>query len=50
MTPYEIYVDSGKLTEEEFYFFDEMVPYGEHGVHTIESIELLIVAEERSLL
>lgn len=31
-------------------FFDSFVPYGECGIHTIESISLLTVTEETKLL
>lgn len=33
-----------------FDIFQEMVPYGEYGVHTIVSIKLLIITEEIELL
>ena len=49
--------DLGQLSAEDFYkdidnfdVFDEFVPYGENGIHTIESIDILIVAEEIKLL
>lgn len=36
----------GKLTEEDMYWFDNFVPYGEHGVHTIEwVIEYTVIAK-----
>jgi len=44
-------------TAEKFYgslpnfdFFDNLVPHGEYGVHTIESIEVLVVQKEIKLL
>lgn len=49
-SPKELYVDSGKITEEEYDFFSDITPHGEYGIHTIESIELLTVTEERELL
>ena len=47
--PHKMYVETGILTEEQVQIFDEYVPYGEYGVHTIESIEILVVAEEEKL-
>lgn len=41
----EIYGDIDGFDE-----FQEMVPYSEHGIHTITSIKLLIVTEETKLL
>lgn len=35
---------------EGFNTFDNMCPYGEYGIHTIASVELLIVADEIKLL
>lgn len=39
-----------KLSQEEIEEFDDGVPQGEHGVHTITKIKLLKVEEEVSLL
>jgi hypothetical protein len=38
------------LTEEQIGIFDNYVPRGEYGIHTIESIEILTVVEELKLL
>ena len=49
-TPQQLYVDTGKCSQEAFDKFRELVPYNEHGVHTIESVEIIIVQEEIKLL
>jgi len=49
-TPKELYVDTGKCSQEAFDYFNELTPYFEHGIHTIESIELLEVVNEIKLL
>lgn len=49
-TPRQLYVETGKCTEEEFELFNQFTPYSEHGIHTIESIKILIVQEEIDLL
>lgn len=41
LTPYQMYVLSGLLTESQFDFFAELAPYGEFGIHTINSIKLI---------
>jgi hypothetical protein len=46
--PEEMYKDV--LTQEEIETFDEYVPYGEHGVHTIASIRILEVTSDEDLL
>lgn len=38
------------LTEEEVEFFEEYLPRGEYGIHTIESVEILEVTNEERLL
>lgn len=44
-------VQHPELTEEEIEFMDEnYIPNGEYGIHTIESIEILEVANEYELL
>jgi hypothetical protein len=48
-TPEALYVKTGLLTEEQVEFFNEFVPYGSHGVHTIESVSILVVQEEITL-
>jgi hypothetical protein len=48
-TIHERYVETGLLTEEQVDVFDEYVPHGEYGIHTIESIRLLVVSEEKTL-
>lgn len=37
--PTEMYKD--KISEEDIEWFSDCVPHGEHGVHTIESVELI---------
>lgn len=49
-SPEELYVNTGKCTEESFRLFDELIPYCEDGIHTIESIEILEVVNEIKLL
>jgi hypothetical protein len=47
-TPSELY--EGLLTEDEIEMFQEYLPYGEFGIHTIISIKLLHVEREEDLL
>lgn len=47
-TPENVY--KGILTEEQILLFEEYTPYGEYGIHTIESIDVLTVTEERNIL
>ena len=49
-TPEILYIETGKLTEEQVELFDFYVPKGEYGSHTITSIELLEVVKETKLL
>ncbi len=49
-TPTALYVETGLLTEEEYEEFDELVPYGEHGIHTISSIVLHKVVSTINLM
>ena len=49
-TPQQLYVDTGKCSKEAFDRFSELVPYNEGGVHTIESVEIMVVLEEIKLL
>ena len=46
----ELYVQTGLCTEEALDIFLEMLPYGEYGFHTIESIEIFKVSEKIKLL
>jgi len=48
-TPSKMYVDTGILTEEQVQLFNEFVPYGEYGVHTIKTVDILVVSEEIQL-
>ena len=50
LSPYELYVESGKVTKEQFELFEEYLPYGEYGLHTIESVEILEVENEIKLM
>jgi hypothetical protein len=38
------------LTEEQFKLMDKFVPSGEIGIHTLSSVDILIVQSEESLL
>lgn len=49
-SPQELYVETGLCTQEQLEDFDEMVPYHEHGFHTIESIHLLEIVDDIKLL
>lgn len=50
-TPEELYLEKGILTEEQIKFFNKnFKPYSEYGIHSIDSIKLLIVQEEINLL
>lgn len=40
-SPEELYIDSGKLTEDEFCKFEDYVPTFEHGIHTITQIKIV---------
>lgn len=46
--PREVYEDI--LTEEEIEIFEEYIPYGEDGIHTIESVEIYEVINKEKLL
>lgn len=48
-TAWEYYGEKG-VSEDVLEVFEEFVPHGEYGIHTIESIDLLIVQEEIKLL
>lgn len=50
MSPHKRYVESGKVTQEQFEAFWEYTPYFEGGIHTIESVEILEVVNEYKLL
>ncbi|HEX8586148.1 MAG TPA: hypothetical protein VF680_17280 [Allosphingosinicella sp.] len=39
-----------QLSEEEIEFLENYIPYGEYGIHTIESIEILTVVETEKLI
>lgn len=49
-SPYELYVDSGLITEKQYDIFNEFVPHGEWGIHTIESIKVFEVVNEKNYL
>ena len=40
----------GLLSPNEIDFFSQYVPNGEYGIHTIVSVEILVVSEEITLL
>lgn len=46
--PHEVY--QGILTPEQIELFNEYTPYGEYGIHTIDSIKILTVVNEEILL
>ena len=46
--PREVYEDI--LTEEEIELFEEYIPHGEDGIHTIESVEIYEVINKEKLL
>jgi hypothetical protein len=43
--PKEMYVNTGLLTQEQVDAFQDYVPHGEYGVHTIEKIEIVYGGE-----
>lgn len=47
-SPYSLY--EGVLTEKQIDMFDEFVPHGETGIHSIDSITILHVTKEEELL
>lgn len=47
-SPHEVYEDI--LTEEEIEIFEEYIPYGEDGIHTIESVEIFEIINKEKLL
>lgn len=49
-SPTELYVDSGKCTQKALDYFDDLCPSDEFGIHSIKSVEILIVQEEIKLL
>lgn len=51
LSAYEYYVESGKVTEEEFEIFSEYTPWcGDYGFHTVESVRVLNIESEEELL
>ena len=44
--PYGLYVETKILTEEQVDWFQQFVPYGEYGIHTIESILIMEFIEK----
>lgn len=43
--PYLLYALKGLLTIDEIEWFDQWLPHREHGIHTIESIEVIYQGE-----
>lgn len=39
-----------ELSDEQLDLFDNFIPYGEYGIHTIEKVQILTVLEEENLL
>ncbi len=46
-TAYEVYAD--RLSEDDIVWFENVLPYGEHGIHTVESIEIYYYTDKVSL-
>lgn len=44
--PSKMYVVTGLLTQKQVDLFNKFVPYGEYGVHTIDSIEIVTQGEK----
>ncbi len=49
-TPNEQYIETGILTQQQVDLFQGFVPCCEYGIHTIETVDILVVQEEISLL
>ena len=49
-TPENLYLETDLLTIDQIALMDKYIPYGEYGIHTIESIDILVVQEEISIL
>ena len=47
-SPEEMYKDY--LTEDDIEGFNDLIPYGENGIHSINSIRILTVAKEEALI
>lgn len=45
-TPKQLYLDTKKVSKKAFDFFYDLTPSCESGIHSIDGIEVLIVAEE----
>ena len=48
-SPNELYVKTGMVTQTQFDAFAELVPFGEHGVHSIKTVEILKVESVETL-
>jgi len=48
--PAEYYVESEKISSEDYYEFLELMPYCEYGFHTVTEIKILAVIGEIKLL
>lgn len=49
-TPENLYIETELLTEEQVELFNNFVPNGEYGIHTIEQIDIIEVANETKIL
>ena len=47
MSPQKMY--EGELTKEEIDWFEEFLPYGEYGIHSIESVRFLEVESDETI-
>jgi hypothetical protein len=47
-SPKQLY--EGKLDEDDIEWFDDMAPHGEQGIHTVESIRIVVITEDEDLL
>jgi len=50
LPPEEYYVETNKISPEDFKAFLDLVPYCEYGFHTVEEIRILAVIGEINLL
>jgi hypothetical protein len=44
LTPEDMYKD--KLSKKDFDMMEDIIPWGEHGIHTITSVEILDMVEK----
>lgn len=44
--PQQLYVDTGKCSQEALDYFSDLCPHGEDGIHSIDSVEIITVLEK----